>query len=593
MEHTPYFGTNEPLPPSRLLKAGELFCLHENGNLRYIRIGKTEVLRMIYSAVRDADWQTAPYQIENEVVEVHPDSFRISYTAHYEMGEVQYKGTFLIEGKADSSLTFRLEGEALSDFQRNRIGICVLHPITECQGKPVRITHPDGTTEEHHFPDAISPHQPFFSIQKMEWPVTEGVEAELLFAGDVFETEDQRNWTDDSYKTYSTPLDLPKPVLVKMGDTIRQEVELKIVVAGEVPLGELDETIRFELGEKVPFPQLGYARSTTREVLTDPQLNWLRQLPFDHYRVEVKLYEDWEAGLSLAANEARQLGVPLEVILFFGEETEEQLPHSISTFRYLGVPLASILVLHRDYPATPEGLLKQVYPLIKETFAEVPVGYGTDKFFTELNRNRPSAEVPFDFISYSLNPQVHASDTRTLIENAGAQQYTLSTAATFSNDRPVHVSPVTLKWRHYPDEEKSIGTNGLPPSADARQFTGLAAAWTLLSLRYLSGAARITYYETVGVKGVLPAEPAGESDPGSAVFHYLKMVKDFAPKWIIKSQSTQPLRVDGLVLENAEGERMAFLVNFEEKESTLIFKGNVPAVTLPSMSIKVLKLEPE
>ena len=35
--------------------------------------------------------------------------------------------------------------------------------------------------------------------------------ANVAFDGDIFEMEDQRNWTDASYKIYSTPLRLPFP----------------------------------------------------------------------------------------------------------------------------------------------------------------------------------------------------------------------------------------------------------------------------------------------------------------------------------------------------------------------------------------------
>ncbi|WP_247232064.1 hypothetical protein [Telluribacter sp. SYSU D00476] len=587
MEHTTYFGTSEPLPPHRTLRAGQLECLYEHGNLRYIRAGQAEVLRLIYSAVRDADWQTAPYTIEDEVVQEQPDSFRITYTARYEMGEVRYKGTFLIEGRADCSITFRMEGEALSTFKRNRIGICVLHPIAECQGKPVQITHPDSSTEEARFPDTISPHQPFLDIQQMAWPVADGVEARVLFEGDIFETEDQRNWTDASYKTYSTPLTLPKPVQVNAGDTISQQVTLQVARAEGAPSIDLDDTLYFDLGEsKKPFPHLGYARSTTQEDLTDVQVELLQQLPFDHYRVEVKLYEEWEKDFLQAASEAQRLQVPIELIAYFNDEAAGQLQRFLTGIREHYVIISSILVLHPDSPCTPEGLLQQVYAQLKEAFPGVLIGYGTNEFFTELNRNRPGTGH-FDFVGYSLNPQVHATDTRSLIENVSAQQYTIATAGTFAEGKSIHVSPVTLKLRQYPDEENHSGT-GLPPSADDRQFTELAAAWTLLSLRYLSGADQITYYETVGIKGVLPSEIVEDWATASPLYQYLKALKDFDPRCIVESRSSQPLRGDGLVLENEEGMRMAFFVNFEEKANRLIMNAGGSEVTLPAASIQII-----
>jgi hypothetical protein len=52
----------------------------------------------------------------------------------------------------------------------------------------------------------------------------ENLQVQLAFYGDIFETEDQRNWSDSSYKTYSTPLHLPFPALVMEGETMQQQV---------------------------------------------------------------------------------------------------------------------------------------------------------------------------------------------------------------------------------------------------------------------------------------------------------------------------------------------------------------------------------
>ena len=37
--------------------------------------------------------------------------------------------------------------------------------------------------------------------------------------GDTWETEDHRNWTDASFKTYSRPLSLPYPYAIAKGET--------------------------------------------------------------------------------------------------------------------------------------------------------------------------------------------------------------------------------------------------------------------------------------------------------------------------------------------------------------------------------------
>ena len=47
------------------------------------------------------------------------------------------------------------------------------------------------------------------------------VKAEVRFEGDTFETEDHRNWTDASFKTYVRPLALPWPYVLQEGRDIR------------------------------------------------------------------------------------------------------------------------------------------------------------------------------------------------------------------------------------------------------------------------------------------------------------------------------------------------------------------------------------
>ena len=76
------------------------------------------------------------------------------------------------------------------------------------------------------------------------------MEAHLYFEGDVFETEDQRNWTDASYKTYSTPLDQPYPAKVTKGTALFQRIEFSL--ESKLPVTERkDEKIFFNVGKQV------------------------------------------------------------------------------------------------------------------------------------------------------------------------------------------------------------------------------------------------------------------------------------------------------------------------------------------------------
>jgi len=180
----------------------------------------------------------------------------------------------------------------------------------------------------------------------------------------------------------------------------------------------------------------------------------------------------------------------------------------------------------------------------------LPVGLGTDGFFTHLNRNRP-ATSQFDFLQFSLNPQVHAVDSRTLIENLVAQRDVVHTVQSFAGGKPIYVSPITLRTRNQPNPADTI---------DPRQHSSLVAAWTLISMKYLAPCAALTYFEAIGEKGLL------SNDGASPLADYLQQIAEFQPVCIVDTHSSDPLKKDLLLLENGRKERLGFEVDFEEGE---------------------------
>ncbi len=116
-------------------------------------------------------------------------------------------------------------GRAKTAFRRNRIGLVVLHPTSEA-GRDVSVVSPDGNVTAGAFPTDIRPDLVFTDISSLEW-ADAGTAFDLGFSGDIFETEDQRNWSDGSFKTYSTPSALPIPVDVAAGDTVTQSVSIE------------------------------------------------------------------------------------------------------------------------------------------------------------------------------------------------------------------------------------------------------------------------------------------------------------------------------------------------------------------------------
>jgi hypothetical protein len=107
-------------------------------------------------------------------------------------------------------------------FTTNRTGFVVPHSLGVARGRRVEIVHPDGAKEASTFPTLVSRHQPFFDIAAMSYESAAGAEVRLRFEREIFETEDQRNWTDASYKTYCRPLRLPYPYRIEPGAQVRQ-----------------------------------------------------------------------------------------------------------------------------------------------------------------------------------------------------------------------------------------------------------------------------------------------------------------------------------------------------------------------------------
>jgi len=132
-------GGDEPLPERLAVRAGPLSLVIEAGDVRHVHVGGREVLRRIYGAVRDHAWQTIPARLSEFTLERGADTFRCRYHAEHRQDAVAFGWNATIEGAADGTLTFAFDGIAEATFERNRIGLCVLHPLPALSGARVRV----------------------------------------------------------------------------------------------------------------------------------------------------------------------------------------------------------------------------------------------------------------------------------------------------------------------------------------------------------------------------------------------------------------------------------------------------------------------
>jgi hypothetical protein len=587
-----YDGSGQPALPQVVLRAGPLSLVYENGLVRYIRLGSADVLLMIYAAVRDHNWGTIPGRLNDEQIEAGPDSFRVQYRSEHVQNDIDFAWTGTITGTADGTITFRFDGEARSTFSRNRIGFCVLHPMS-CAGKACTIRTVDGQQSEGRFPLHIAPHQPFKNLRAITHEVAPGVSAEVLMEGDTFEMEDQRNWIDASYKTYCTPLELPFPVTVEKGTKIVQTITLRLVgAASAADIAAAPLTFAVSREKIGPLPPLGLGVASHGQPPRARALDRLKSLNLSHLRADLRLSAPgWDAALRRAAAEAVGIGAKLEVAAHVSDEAAAELAALRALADELNAPVARWIVFHVSEKSTSAAWARLGREHLATCAGGTPVGAGTDAFFTELNRQRPPVD-DLDFVVYSINPQVHAFDNASLVETLAAQAVTVTSAQQFSAGKPVIVSPVTFKMRWNPNAtgpEPETPPGELPPQVDPRQASLFGAGWTAGSVRYLAegGAAALTYYETTGWRGVMetedgpPAPAKFPSVPGGVfpMYHVFAALGEFAGGDVLAVTASAPLTVDGIAVRK-DGRLRALLANFTPRPQTVIVRGLAGTVSI-------------
>ncbi len=560
-------------PEQTILKAGQLDLVYENGNIRWIKLCDSEILRMIYSAVRDRNWGTIEPIIEEEITEIKPDSFDIRVRIGYHADPIHFVANYHIFGE-NNQIRIEMNGTAQSDFLKNRIGFCVLHPIRECAGKSANVVHPDGSSCQFIFPEYISACQPVMNVSSLSWEPKLGIAATIDFSGDIFEMEDQRNWTDASFKTYCTPLELPFPAEIKKGETVSQCIDLKVETT-QVQAEPLNECVfLWNPDQTYPLPEIGTAISSGKETLTQNEINLLSELPLRHLRVEIKLMEpNFRFILEKANRESQLLDWPLFVVLYLSDSFHEENQKFTKLCRDLKVNLSYVLLVGKNH--LPFDQFDEFSNQFRADFPEVRLGTGVNAYFAELNRTQPSVEKA-DFVSFTISPQIHVFDNDSLVENLEAQAEVIKSARILYPQKPIFVSPVSLKQRFNvvattPETETKPGT--LSSSVDPRQRSVFAAQWTLGSLKFLAqaGAELVTYYETVGWKGLIQGEqkPANRNlFPADAneifpVYRAMKEISGYSS--VAHSVSSQPLKFDGLVV-NSENKMKLFLFNFTSED---------------------------
>ncbi|TCN29526.1 hypothetical protein [Sinorhizobium americanum] len=560
------FGTEEPEPVPRRLEAGRLSAELVGGNLRMIRFSGTEVLRAISFLVRDRDWGTCEAEITGLIVEEEGAATIVRYDARFQAPDgavLDCRST--IEVFPDA-LIFDTHFTPDRDFETARAGFAILHPIVGLAGQAVTVEHGGGSVEQSVFPDRIEPWQPFKDIAALTHEVMPGTQAECRMAGDVFEMEDQRNWTDGSYKTYVRPLALPWPYVLRAGETVHQAIRLSIRQVGAATPernqepGPIRISLRRDQG-KLPAIGVGLRPDEVSEELLDASL--IRELGACH----LICHFDPEAGHGAAAlTHFRQMAdtsgaaVTLECFVPCRRPLDDELREIARMVRDSGLRLASLAISPSvDRQSTPPGSvwpecppLEDIYEAAHRAFPGVPLGGGMFSYFTELNRKR----VPADrlaYVTHCTNPIVHAADDRSVMQTFEAlRDVTRSVRAIYGN-KPYRVGPSTIAMRQNPygsqTKDNPSGKRIAMANRDPRHNALFGAAWTLAYAATVADAEPevLTLSTLAGPFGLVAGqgEPVKQGHP-RPLFHVLRWLAELSEGKRIAVETSAPDKVLGL-----------------------------------------------
>ncbi len=488
-------GTDVPEGRRRILTAGPITAMFDNGALRYIRYRGAEVLRGIAYLVRDKDWGTYGPAIENLKIRQGKDGFAISYTATTKDKTQGLRYEAKIEASAKGTVTFSVTGTPLTDFLTNRTGFTILHPLIGVVGEPVEIVHTDGKKKKGRFPKFISPGQPVFEIRSLKHQVVPGVTATVLMEGNKFEMEDHRNWMDASYKTYVCSLLDPWPYTLKKGEPFTQSIT--VTVQGKPAAKKAAKAgsgVSVDVGGvKGMIPAIGVGVPMAEAAHALEKADLIAAMDANHLVCQIDGRQKGQREAAAAFRDLRERTGALsflEIVLPAKAPTKDEVAAIAKEMRAADYKPDVIVVtqmhdLKSFQPNTPRPwgpAYEEMAAAVRKEFPDVTLGGGMLSFFTELNRKPVPAGV-FDFITHTVCPIVHAADDISVMETLESLPSIIASTRHMIGKAPYLIGPSSIPCRDNPygaAVAKNPGNGRVCLSdMDPRQRGLFAAAWNV------------------------------------------------------------------------------------------------------------------
>ena len=439
------YGTDETVEGLRRAEVGALSFLYSSDGLRRISWNNVELVRAIAWPIRDENWGTYPVSVISESV-AGDDGFALDIA--FTVGDGRLRCDLGIRADATGVLQADLDMTPVNGvFSTNRAGFTVLHPINPIAGSALTILHSDGSSERSSFPELIRPDQPARDIRSLSYGV-DGQSVEIAFAGETFEMEDQRNWSDASFKTYCVPL--VHPFTYEIAQTTRQSITVRLTGKPTQQGADARRTgLAFEKTSGVA-PDIGVALES----------GWLprREAPEipGSYCV-LRTAPGAEDAAALAEHASRYPSFDLEIRLPDDGVVEDGLRATAELLSEQGLVPARVIALPESYLGShqpvgpwPDGPTpNDVLARVREVFPASSVGGGMLTNFTEVNRCRPDP-LRCDYVTHGLTAIVHAGDDMSVLETLETLPHIFASAAALSDGLPYRLGLCAIGMRSNP-----------------------------------------------------------------------------------------------------------------------------------------------
>jgi hypothetical protein len=401
-------------------------------------------------------------------------------------------------------LRIRFVARAEAEVALGRIGPCLLHPLTRSGARAVL---DDGRVET--FPESIDG-SPFMSGTRRMSIDAHGKAFSIDLDGGSWESEDQRNWADGTYKSYTPPLSEPQPILLAAGEEREWTVTVRATESAVQPTEAVDRggaDIRVVWDDaRMPMPKLGLTHQGGP--LSPDSVARLSRLGLDFVHVLVDLDDEgWEARFRADLSAARDLSVAAVATVSCPPDAHSLLARVAE----LGAPnLDTVLLFDAGSAKTSPELAASAGSIL--TGSGLVLGAGSRGHFASINRSAGAPQAA-ELVSLPLAAAAHDDDRRALMNSLSSYSDVVTQTRALTSGRPLFVGPVGFlptfdPWASAtdPDAARWMWSRG-----HARQRSVFAAAWHLAALARLASLdlGRVCLAGTVGSRGVGDVDERG------------------------------------------------------------------------------------